>query len=154
MGITLETARFTTTYIGRYAKRPAIAESRIKGYDGKTVLFEYEDKAEKTHRVLALSVEEFLKRLVRHIHDKHFRQIRYAGMYSTRSRKRDLPLARTILGLEQGKKAESLDWRQRRTVQNGCDPLRCPQCGREMTLSKIVYRARDGTLKETVFDNK
>jgi len=32
-------------YIGRYIARPAIAESRIQSYDGRTVTFSYEDHA-------------------------------------------------------------------------------------------------------------
>jgi putative transposase len=34
---------FTVRYIGRYTKRPAIAESRITAYDGKTVTFNFVD---------------------------------------------------------------------------------------------------------------
>lgn len=152
MGIRLANARFTTKYIGRYTKRPVIAESRIKDYDGRTVTFEYEDKSEQTHRVIQLPIEGFISRLVRHIHDKHFRQIRYYGIYSTRSRKQDLLAARAILLLTAGKQIGSLNWRQRRKAQNGgIDPLICHHCGAELMLVKIVYKSRDGPLKEFSF---
>lgn len=130
-----------------------MAESRIHGYDGKMVTFEYEDKAEKTHKVLTLSGEEFLKRLVRHIHDRHFRQIRYAGIYATRSRQRDGAAARACLKLEQGKRVAPMDWRERRRRENGFDPLICPRCGSELVLVEVAYRSRDGPLKERVLDN-
>jgi len=130
-----------------------MSESRIKAYDGQNVTFEYEDKIEKKHKLLRLSVEEFLKRLIRHIHDKHFRAIRHAGIYSTRTRKKDLPIARACLKLEQGKQVAALNWRQRRKRQNGHDPLICHHCGSELKLVKIVYRSRDGPLKEIIFDN-
>ncbi|MDR0649939.1 MAG: transposase [Candidatus Peribacteria bacterium] len=34
-------------YIGRYVKRPVIAQSRILDYDGDTITFCYIDKTEK-----------------------------------------------------------------------------------------------------------
>lgn len=130
-----------------------MSESRIKGYDGAYVTFEYEDKIEKEHKVLTLSVEEFLTRLIRHIHTKHFRQIRYAGIYSSRTRNHDLVAARMILKLEQGGQVYPLSWRERRKRQNGCDPLVCHHCGAELELVRIVYKSRDGPLDEIIFDN-
>ncbi len=148
VGRSLASARFTTYYIGRYAKRPAMAQSRIKDYDGEWVTFEYEDKRTGEHERTTFSAEAFLALLIRHIPDKHFRQIRYGGIYSTRSRKRDLAVARAALKLEQGKSAVLLDWRERRRRENGIDPLICPRCGKELALVKVAYRSRDGPLKE------
>ena len=148
VGVSLASARFTTYYIGRYAKRPAMAQSRIKDYDGEYVTFEYEDKRAKEHILTRLPTEEFLAKLVRHIPDKHFRQIRYGGIYSTRTRKRDLATARACLKLEQGKSPVPLGWRERRRRANGFDPLVCPRCGAELSLVKVAYRSRDGPLKE------
>ena len=153
VGVSLASARFTTYYIGRYAKRPAMAQSRIKGYDGEYVTFEYEDKRTKEHVLTTLSAEAFLAKLIRHIPDKHFRQIRYGGIYSTRSRKRDLSVARAALKLEQGKSPVPMTWRERRRRANGLDPLVCPRCGKELVLVKVAYRSRDGPLKERAFDN-
>lgn len=153
MGVTLASARFTTYYIGRYAKRPVMAQSRIKDYDGEWVTFEYEDKRAKEHVLTRLSAEAFLARLIRHIPDKHYRQIRYGGCYATRNRKRDLAVARACLKLEQGKQAEPMNWRERRRRENGLDPLVCPRCGEELVLMKVAYRSRDGPLKERTFDN-
>jgi hypothetical protein len=97
MGVRLDNARFTTQYIGRYTKRPVLAQSRIKEYDGKYVTFEYEDKTEDERKPLRMSVEVFIARLVVHIHEKHFRAIRHYGIYATRTRKEDIALARTLL---------------------------------------------------------
>ena len=148
VGLSLASARFTTYYIGRYAKRPAMAQSRIKAYDGEYVTFEYEDKRTKERECATFSAEAFLALLIRHIPDKHFRQIRYGGCYSTRSRGRDLATARACLKLEQGKSAEPMGWRERRRRENGLDPLICLQCGAELVLVKVAYRSRDGPLKE------
>lgn len=151
MGVRLDNARFTTRYIGRYAKRPAMSESRIKGYDGVHVTFEYEDKIEKEHRVLTLLAEEFLIHLIRHIHTKYFRQIRYAGIYSSRTREHDVATGRMVLRLTRGKQVYPPSWRERRRQRNGADPLVCHHCGAELELVKIVYRSRDGPLEEMIF---
>ena len=153
VGLSLASARFTTYYIGRYAKRPALAQSRIKEYDGEYDTFEYEDKRMKEHVLTRLTAEAFLTRLIRHIPEKHFRQIRYGGIYSTRSRKHDLATARACLKLEQGKSPAPVDWRERRRRENGFDPLICPRCGGELVLMKVAYRSRDGPLVERAFDN-
>ncbi len=39
----MDDPRKAAKYVGRYIARPAIAESRIQGYDGETVTFSYED---------------------------------------------------------------------------------------------------------------
>lgn len=73
-------------YIGRYTKRAVLAEYRITSYDGKKVRFAFKDYAEggktsfKTLPVLA-----FIGRLVRHVPDKHFKMVRYSGLFATRS---------------------------------------------------------------------
>jgi len=153
VGERLENARFTTSYIGRYTKRPVLAESRIKEYDGDAVTFEYHDKIEKTHKLISFGWLEFLIRLIRHIHDKHFRGIRYAGIYSNKTRKRDLETVSLILKVEAGKGREPLKWRMRRIKQNGGDPLLCSRCRNEMKLVKIVIRTRDGPLKEIAVES-
>ena len=148
MGRRLKDVSLTTRYIGRYAKRPAMSEARIKGYDGCTVTFEYEDKSEGVHRTTEVSVEQFIARLIRHIHDKHFRVIRYAGIFATRTRKRDMATARLLLKLACRRPARECGWRERRQRESGLDPLRCMICGSEMVLVAIVYRSRDGPLRE------
>lgn len=121
-----------------------MAESRIKEYDGKTVVFEYADKVERVHTFERLSVYVFLGRLIRHIHEKYFRVIRYAGMYSTRTKTRDCTIARTLLGHTQKRVCPKTLWRERRIRESGEDPLECRWCGAVLVLREIAYPARDG----------
>ena len=143
-GMKLDNASFTTRYIGRYAKRPAMAESRIKEYDGEYVVFEYEDKKEGVHRVERLSVYVFLSRLIRHIHDKYYRVIRYAGIYSNRTKTRDCGIVRLLLKLREKQARPPVLWRERRIRESGDDPLECRYCSEEMVLCEIWYKPRDG----------
>jgi len=127
--------------------RPAISESRIKEYDGETVVFEYQDKKAGIFKRTTLNVLEFIGNLIRHIPEKGFRMIRRSGIFSNRTCGRDLPIARVALKLREGKKLKSLSWRQRRLLQNGVDPLACPRCGKEMILVEVAFRSRDGPLR-------
>ena len=151
MGRRLGNARFTASYIGRYTKRPVLAQTRIKAYDGQTVTFEYEDKAVKEHKLMTIPVKEFMTRLIRHIPDKNVRYIRYYGAYANRTRTDDLAKAQAILKLAEGKRLEPVYWRDRCKWQTGYDPLTCCHCGSELKLVKLVYRSRDGPLKEISF---
>lgn len=67
-------------YIGRYIRHPAIAESRIEGYDGKTVTFYYMDNDDIMHHV-TMTVSEFISAIIGHIPDRQFKTVRYYGVY-------------------------------------------------------------------------
>ena len=82
-------------YIGRYLGRPVIATSRIDNYDGNTVTFHYNRHEDNKYIVETLPAIDFIKRLIRHIPEKHFKMIRYGGLYA-RHRKIDEKLYRAI----------------------------------------------------------
>ena len=68
-------------YLGRYLKRPVISMNRLprKDPDGK-ISFHYLDHRTKRYRRFRCTQENFLKRLLQHTPDKHFRMIRYYGL--------------------------------------------------------------------------
>jgi len=74
-------------YIGRYIRHPAIAESRIDSYDGKRVVFHYFDHENVKHSV-NMSIDEFISAVIGHIPDRHFKVIRYYGLYARQDRKK------------------------------------------------------------------
>ena len=138
----------TLRYIGRYTKRAVLAEYRITYYDGKTVRFAFKDYAEggKTS-FKVLSVLAFIGRLVRHIPDKHFKMVRYGGIFATRWRSEYLPQARRALGQEYNLPDTAADetpvslgsWRERRHAETGVDPLRCSHCCQPMLLQEVAF---------------
>lgn len=137
LGVKLPDARFTITYIGRYAKRPVIAESRILKYDGKFVTFSYEDHLSSQTCYVTLSVEDFIARLIQHIPDKGFRQIRYAGAFTTRVRSKLIPIINNLL--ENIKKSVNIFIGN---FRNLLDSPRCPKCGCEMMLIAISHNGK------------
>ena len=60
-------------YIGRYLGRPVIATSRIDKYDGEFVTFHYNRHEDEKYIEETLPAKDFIKRLIRHIPEKHFK---------------------------------------------------------------------------------
>jgi len=156
IGEKLDNAEYTAKYIGRYAKRPCLSETKIDKYDKEkqTVTFTYKDKITKTDKQITLSVEEFIARLVRHIPEKNFRMIRYYGLYANAVKNKLLPILlyqiSVLFGLANLKFSPSrqpTNWRERIIQLSGNDPLLCPDCKVRMKLVEIGYRIRDGTFK-------
>lgn len=153
IGEKLTNAHYTTSYIGRYAKRPCVSETNIVyyNYEKQIVSFVYKDKITKTKKCVTVSVEEFLKRLIRHIPEKNFRMIRHYGFYANRIKNSLLDtlalLAAPIFGrtfVLYDPDAEPKSWRLRIQRTTGSDPLICPNCHVEMKLIQMVVMTRAG----------
>ncbi len=71
-------------YIGRYLGRPVIATSRIDSYDedSETVTFHYNRHEDDKYIQETIPALDFIRRLIRHIPEKHFKMIRYGGLYA------------------------------------------------------------------------
>lgn len=138
LGRKLPNAKFTLIYIGRYTKRPVIAESRILEYDGESVLFSYEDQISSKTLYVRLTVEDFIARLIRHIPDKGFRQIRYAGIFAARVRSKLIPAVNNIL--ENIRKSVNIFIGNLRNYLT--QTPRCLSCGCEMILIGISHNGK------------
>jgi plasmid rolling circle replication initiator protein Rep len=156
----MKDAKGAAKYIGRYLARPAIAEYRIKHYDGKTVEFWYEDHQTGKRIDVKLSVYQFLLKLLQHIPPKHFRMVGRFGLYSRRSYKK----ASQILSLYSFMRTRQMSllletkrrkktYRQRMIESFDKDPFICPCCKREMDLVEI-YHADYGFLYHYMEDMK
>ena len=144
LGKKLSDARFTITYIGRYTKRPVIAESRILEYDRKSVVFSYEDQVTSKTFYVRLSVEEFVVRIIQHIPDKGFRQIRYGGIFASRVRSNLIPIVNNILANMRKSVNMFIG-----NLQNYLEIPSCPACGCEMTLIGISHQGKYVQISET-----
>jgi hypothetical protein len=152
VGKRLDSLEFTVRYIGRYAKRPVIAETRLRSFDGETVAFSYRDKVLQKEVVLRLPVLEFMGKLVRHIPEKHHRMIRYAGIFASRVKQEKLGLVAAALGqgalpLHAPRRVRS--WRERVVDWSQEDPHRCA-CGRMMRMAELVIALKHGGWKRVM----
>ena len=135
----LDSHTIVVSYVARYAKRPAIAISRIRVYDGWHVSLDIREKSTGRHETCKLDVMEFIGRVVTHIHDKHFRVVRYAGLFATRCRKTLLPLARTLLKMAAAAPWICPNWKQLIIRTFHFDPTRCPRCHQSMDYMREVW---------------
>lgn len=139
--------KIVTKYIGRYLGRPVIATSRIDRYDGKYVTFHYNRHEDNKYVEETIPVMEFIQRLIRHIPEKHFKMIRYGGIYA-RHRDIDKKLRRSI-SKEKHRIYQSFhQWRTSILLSFGYDPLECPVCKHKMEFLELYYAHKHVSLEE------
>jgi hypothetical protein len=128
-------------YIGRYTKKPVIAETRIIHCDDRWVIFRFKDYAESgKSSTKKMGLFTFITYLTQHIPDKNFRVVRPYGIFSNRLKGQLLPKAHKLLNHSNEDKQSSVrNWRQRQFEYNGKDPLICENCDIEMELVFICY---------------
>ena len=135
------------TYIGRYLGRPVIATSRIDSYDGESVTFHYHRHEDDKLITETLPALDFIARLTQHIPEKHFKMIRYYGIYA-RHKKSDRPLRRAI-SKEKHKILLSFNrWRDCILHSFGYDPLKCSNCGKTMLFLELYFNHTPVPLQE------
>lgn len=139
--------RNNVEYLGKYLKRPPIGETRIKHYDGKNVTYEYLDHYHNTTELMTLPVLDFIGRLIAHIPDKNFRNIRYYGFLANRVRGKLLPIVYNLLEMKNVIKTKVYTpWRKMIQLTFKYDPLKCPHCKTIMKLDRVSYPSTNSLL--------
>ena len=133
-------------YIGRYLGRPVIATSRIDNYDADFVTFHYNRHEDDQYVEETIPVMEFIQRLVRHIPEKHFKMIRYGGIYA-RHREIDKKLRRTISREKHHIYRSFNQWRTAILSSFGYDPIKC-ECGTTMLFLELYFNHKRVSLEE------
>ncbi|MDD5867652.1 MAG: transposase [Lachnospiraceae bacterium] len=134
-------------YIGRYLGRPVIATSRIDKYDGRMVTFHYNRHEDDKYVEETIPAIDFIRRLIRHIPEKHFKMIRYGGIYA-RHRESDKRLRRAISREKHHIFRSFNQWRNAILISFGYDPLECPDCKHNMKLLELYYNHQRVSLEE------
>jgi len=132
-------------YMARYVRHPAIADSRIIGYDTRNVTFVY--KREGRTLTAVMDKFEFIHNVIKHIPDAHFKMVRYYGIHGRRARK-SVRAVMDKLGLVVQYIIKPFTWRENVAEHTGKDPLKCEKCAGEMLLYKTFYRNKHGEMKE------
>ena len=88
-----------------------------------------------------------MQRLTQHIPEKHFKMIRYYGIYA-RHRKSDNRLYRAISKEKHRILLSFNQWRNSILLSFGYDPLKCPCCGQQMLFLDIYYKHSRVSLQE------
>ena len=141
---TTKDMRELTHYIARYASHPAISERRIASFDQKAMKVTWffdpheddgveEESLRKGRQYVTESAESFIMRLLIHVPDKGFQQIRYYGFYANKCK------AEPRTGLlfsyaELRRMAEDNTWAKGLMKAFGYDPTVC-KCGARMAIN-------------------
>lgn len=133
-------------YIGRYLGRPVIATSRIDNYDGDYVTFHYNRHEDNKYVEETLPVMDFIQRLIQHIPEKHFKMIRYGGLYA-RHREIDKKLHRAVSREKHQIYRSFNQWRTSILSSFGYDPLKC-ECGATMLFLELYFKHKRISLEE------
>jgi hypothetical protein len=109
-------------YLGRYTHRIAISNARLVSLVDGVVRFRWKDYADHGRtKVIALDIDEFLRRFLLHVRPRGVVRIRHFGLLANRQRRTLIACAQHLLGAPPP--ATSDDARSA-----DVDPTRCPFC--------------------------
>ena len=107
-------------YLGRYTHRVALSNARLVDLRDDIVRFRWKDYADGDRvKLMALSVDEFLRRFLLHVVPRGFMRIRHFGVLANRQRRSLLDRCRAVLA------APVPDAPAAKT---GSDVVHCPVC--------------------------
>lgn len=85
-------------YLGRYTHRIAISNARLLSLVDGVVRFRWKDYADRGHtKIMALDVDEFLRRFLLHVLPRGFVRIRHFGLLANGQRRSAIRRARHLL---------------------------------------------------------
>jgi hypothetical protein len=117
--------------MGRYTHRVAISNHRLVSFMNGRVAFRWRDSAHNNEqRLMALSLDEFLRRFLLNLLSKGFVRIRNFGFLANRKRSTTLPLYFQLLDSTPHAEQES-------SSNHSSDTWLCPKCGGPM---KVIER--------------
>lgn len=124
-------------YITRYIGRPAMAQSRISGYDGTHVTFWYQPHGETELHRETVPAHEFIKKIIIHIPEKNFHMLRYYGLYA-RKHIHDAKFIKYLPSHQVKARRFFKRWAFRISKSFGYDPLKCT-CGNFMEFVSLYF---------------
>ena len=124
--------KWLVKYLGRYLRHPAIANSRICDYDGKTVTFWFLDHKTKAKIFVTKDVMDFIGAVLQHVPEKNFKLIRYYGIYSRKSKRRTMKII-----CKSSLKKNLLEDSLKKSV------FHCPKCSTVMKFIKYYSKPPD-----------
>ncbi len=131
-------------YLGRYTHRIAISDQRILAMSEETVTFRWRDYRDNQTKVMTLSIDEFIRRILLHVLPCRFMRIRHYGLNANRNRNTILRICQRLAG---SLKSKSL-FKGLTTVQIlktllGKDVTLCPCCQQgTMQVRLRAFRSR------------
>ena len=82
---------------------------------------------------------DFIQKLIVHIPEKHFKMLRYYGVYA-KHHKQEKKLRKCISAKKQRFLRSIQDWQHSILLSFGCDPLCCSECGTSMLVLEVYHK--------------
>ncbi|XBX10464.1 transposase [Enterocloster clostridioformis] len=111
----------------------------MDAYDGDCVTFHYQRHEDHKTITECIPAIDFIKRLIVHIPDRHFKMVRYYGIYA-KHHKQEKNLRKCLSPQKRQYLSRLLDWRNSILLAFGYDPLRCPKCGTSMLVLEVYHK--------------
>lgn len=125
-------------YLGRYTHRVAISNHRLVSFNDGLVTFRWRDSAHNNEqKLMALSLDEFLRRFLLHLLPRGFVRIRHFGFLASRRRAQLLPLCFAALDSAAVQTETSIS-----TAQDTSPNWLCPNCGGSMVVIERLTAAQ------------
>ena len=125
-GIKFNSIEDLIKYVTRYCARPAMAESRIKSYDGNNVTFYYVDHKTNKYHEETVSAFEFITRILRHLLPNRFMSIRSYGLYNKKSKIKHF--SKLVSKEKQEFRKNNLKWSNSILISFKRIPIMCEHC--------------------------
>jgi hypothetical protein len=119
------------TYLARYVKGGPISNRRLSCADDQGVRFSYQDHRDGKSKLMTLSSEEFLHRVLWHVVEKGMQVIRHYGLYGRCGRKLR-GQCRAQLGQLAEEKPATLHLQRYWERTGHPEKMCCPVCGQRM----------------------
>ena len=135
-------------YIGRYTHRICISNHRILKITDTHVTFRYLDRENNKSKIKTITGEAFIRLFAEHILPKRFVKIRHFGFLSSRSKAKDLAIARKSLNASTPPPIKKMSTREFILHTTGKDPYLCPCCQTgEMVMVTILPKIRGSPIR-------
>ena len=129
----------TLNYLCRYVKRPVVSYSRLKHYGENEVAYVYRSHVTKRQETKVFNAMDFIRHFIMHIHDRHFRVIRYYGFLANRVRREALPRVYAALNQRSSLVAQPVTYASMLKQFVNLDPFECLLCKGKMLVSGIRF---------------
>jgi len=110
-------------YVGRYIRRPPVAEHRLKRETEESVQYIAKDTRNNRFVPMRLSNEKLIHILKEQVPDRGRHNMRYFGLLGPRSKARTWAVLFVLLRQKKGSHPLRLSWRWLRLKTFGTDPL-------------------------------
>ncbi len=130
-------------YLSRYVKGGPISDRRLISSDTHETSFRYKDHTDGRSKVMRLSTDQFLGRVLWHVPEDGQHTLRQYGLYAHQARPKRA-LCRAPLGQADEKESiEPMEWQDFMNQFGDTERAHCPDCGKVLVRGPTLARVQN-----------